>query len=79
MLPYPSLSGFERRKLEVSAAPKIWSVSRRAERDIWKLGRSGESASWSSGSSSLGSGTGRAQEKVVKRALSRKTMPKECQ
>jgi hypothetical protein len=55
-----------------SAAPKIWRVSRRAERDIEKFGRSGVRES---GSSLGGSGSGIVQLKVVKRALSRKTIP----
>ena len=63
----------------VSAAPKIWSVSRSAEREIWKVGRSGEGASWSSVLSSFCSGAGRVQLKVVNKALSRKTIPKNCQ
>ena len=55
----------------MSAAPKIWRVSRRADRDIWKLGRLTEVAS----EPSLSSAAGKVQLKVVKRALSRKTMP----
>ena len=77
MLVYPSLSGFENRELAASAAPKIWRVSSSARRLIWNVGRSGRvgSSAFASGSASEG---GIVQLKLVKRALSRKTMPGKC-
>lgn len=75
LLEYSEESGLEKREKDVSEAPKIWRVSRRAEREIWKWGRSGVDVSASEASSEGGSGVGRVQLKVVKRALSRKTMP----
>lgn len=72
LLEYPSLSDFRKRVFVGSAAPKIWRVSRSAARETWKFGRSGTSGS---ASSAAGSGSGRVQLNVVKRALSRKTIP----
>ena len=68
MLLYASLLGFENLDVLTSAAPKICKVSSRADREIWKFGSSG-------GSSSSSKDSGITQWNVVKRALSRKTIP----